>query len=73
MFSREQAEELILNVVTSITEKFNSQIEALTNQLKESNAKLEEFSKQPLSVAVQETVDNPVVSGNNPALRYFTK
>jgi len=73
MFSREQAEELILSAATSITEKFNSQIEALTNQLKDSNAKLEEFSKQPLSAAVQEVVENPVVTGDNPALRYFTK
>lgn len=73
MFSKEQAEELILSAVTSITEKFNSQLEALTNQLKESNAKLEEFSKQPLSTPVQEVVDNPVVKGDNPALRYFTK
>jgi hypothetical protein len=73
MFSKEQAEELILNAVTSITEKFNSQLELLTNQLKESNTKLEEFSKQPLSAPVQESVNQPIVLGDNPALRYFTK
>jgi len=70
-FSKEQVEELILNAATSITEKFNSQLEALTNQLKESNAKLEEFSKQPLSAPVQEIAENLIVNGDNPALRYF--
>ena len=72
-FNKEQVEELILSAVTSITEKFNSQIEALATQLKESNAKLEEFSRQPLSTPVQEVVEQTIVTGNNPALRFFTK
>lgn len=72
-FNKEQVEELILSAVTSITEKFNSQIEVLSSQLKDSNTKLEEFSKQPLSTPVQEAVEQPIVTGDNPALRYFTK
>lgn len=72
-FNKEEVEELILSAVTSITEKFNSQIEALSTQLKESNTKLEEFSKQPLSTPVQEVVEQTIVTGDNPALRFFTK
>lgn len=72
-FNKEQVEELILSAITAITEKFNSQLEALSSQLTESNAKLEEFSKQPLSTPVQEVVEKTIVTGDNPALRYFTK
>lgn len=72
-FNKEEVEELILSAVTSITEKFNSQLEALSSQLTESNAKLEEFSKQPLSTPVQEVVEQTIVTGDNPALRFFTK
>lgn len=72
-FNKEQVEELILSAITAITEKFNSQIEALSSQLTESNAKLEEFAKQPLSTPVQEVVEKTIVTGDNPALRYFTK
>lgn len=72
-FNKEQVEELILSAITAITEKFNSQLEALSTQLKESNTKLEEFSKQPLSTPVQEVVEQTIVTGDNPALRYFTK
>lgn len=72
-FNKEQVEELILSAITAITEKFNSQLEALSSQLTESNAKLEEFSKQPLSTPVQEVVEKTIVTGDNPALRFFTK
>ena len=72
-FNKEQVEELILSAITAITEKFNSQLEALSSQLTESNAKLEEFAKQPLSTPVQEVVEKTIVTGDNPALRYFTK
>lgn len=72
-FNKEQVEELILSAITAITEKFNSQLEALSSQLTESNAKLEEFAKQPLSTPVQEVVEKTIVTGDNPALRFFTK
>lgn len=72
-FNKEQVEELVLSAITAITEKFNSQLEALSSQLTESNAKLEEFAKQPLSTPVQEVVEKTIVTGDNPALRYFTK
>ena len=72
MFSKDEAEKLILDAIAAVTKEFNSQIEVLSSKLTESNAKLEEFSKQPISTPVQEVVENKIVSSNNPALRVFS-
>jgi len=71
MFTKEETESLIVEAIKTVTEKFNSQFEELVKQLKEANAKVEEFSKQPLSAPVQEEVDQPIEKSGNPALRYF--
>lgn len=69
--SMEQVEEIILSAVTALTEKFNAQIETLGGKLSESEAKLEEFSKQPISATVQEVIAEVSVKNDNPALRIF--
>lgn len=71
MFTKEETESLIVEAIKTATEKFNSQFEELVKQVKEANAKVEEFSKQPLSSPVQEEVDQPIEKSGNPALRYF--
>lgn len=69
--SEEKVQEMIDNAVMSATEQIMSAVQELVNQGKESQVamsamktQLEEFSKQPLTQPITETVNNiPTESG----------
>lgn len=71
MLTIDSVKQLLETLKSEIISDFSSQIEMMKKEVVEVNAKVEEFSKQPISESVVEGVANPKIDKNIKAAKFF--